>query len=254
MIILRFGALVVASFLGVVLAGCHSRSTDGSGKSEPEKVSLFQKGKGICLPDHLKKEFGVETVEVAEKILPRRQTKTARVYRAARGGQRAEASVLVTTEEAQELKPGQMAVFRRTPNDEAPFSGTLVRMDEHARPVLGQVEWLVEFADAARRFPVGAFLSASFITREAKPVFVVPETAVLRGADGCYVYAVNGAHLTRTPVKIGAVTDGLVEIEDGLYAGDAVVGTGVENLWLVELCALKGGTPCCPAPKKGTGK
>lgn len=250
----RFMTLVVVPFLGVALAGCHSRTTDASTPAEPEKLSLFQKGKGVCLPDELKKEFGVETVEVAEKPLPRRLTKTARVYRAASDGERAAASVLVTTEEAQELKPGQAVVLRRAHDDEAPFSGTLVRMDEHARQVLGQVELLVEFADAARRFPVGAFLSASFTTREPKPVFVVPETAVLRCADGCYVYAVNGVHLTRTPVKIGAKADGLVEVEDGLYAGDAVVRQGIENLWLVELSALKGGTPCCPVPKKGAEK
>ena len=251
---LRLATLVVAFFLGVALAGCHSRTTDASTPAKAEKLSLFQKGKGVCLPDELRNELGIETVEVTEKPLPRRRTKTARVYRAASDGGMALASVLVTSEDGQELKPGQSVVFRRTEDDEAQFSGTLVQMDEHARPVMGQVELLVEFADAARRFPVGTFLSASFTAREPKAVFVVPETAVLRCADGCYVYAVNGLHLTRTPVKIGAVADGLVEIEDGLYAGDAVVRQGIENLWLVELSALKGGAPCCPAPKKDAEK
>ena len=29
---------------------------------------------------------------------------------------------------------------------------------------------------------------------------------------------------------------------------------GVDNLWFIELSALKGGTPCCPVPKKDAGK
>ena len=72
---------------------------------------------------------------------------------------------------------------------------------------------------------------------------------MLVAADGTYVYAVNGTHLTRTRIKTGAASEGLVEIQDGLYAGDSVVVKGVQNIWLVELSALKGGTPCCPVKK-----
>ncbi|HXJ56033.1 MAG TPA: hypothetical protein VNU68_05140 [Verrucomicrobiae bacterium] len=246
----RLAALLLALFFCHILAGCHSRMADPVEASDTEKMSLFQKGKGIRLPVQLRKEFGIETIEVAQKPLPRRVMKTARVYRAAHGGRPAGLSVLVTADEAKELKPGQSVALRGPPGEEPPFVGTLARMDDQARPVLGQVEVLIEFADDQGRCPVGACLSANFITHEATPVLVVPETAVLRGADGAYVYAVNGSHLTRTAVTIGAVADGLAEIEDGLYAGDVVVGKGIENLWLVELSALKGGTPCCPVPKK----
>ena len=93
-------------------------------------------------------------------------------------------------------------------------------------------------------------MTATLTNGEARPVFVVPESALLVTADGSYVYAVNGTHLTRTRVKTGAASEGFVEIEDGLYAGDSVAAKGVDGLWLVELSALKGGTPCCPVPKK----
>ena len=135
-----------------------------------------------------------------------------------------------------------------------PVTGKLVRLDEHALSVLGQVEALIEFSDTERRFLAGASLTASFLTREEKPVFVVPETALLACANGSFVYTVNGKHLTRTAVKAGATSDGFVEIEDGLYAGDSVAAKGVDNLWFIELSALKGGTPCCPVPKKDAGK
>lgn len=77
-----------------------------------------------------------------------------------------------------------------------------------------------------------------------------PESAVIRGATGAFVYVANGEHFTRTPVKMGRVADGQAEILDGLYAGDVVVSKAAEPLWMVELYALRGGVPCCPVPKK----
>jgi hypothetical protein len=239
-------ALILAPLLCGSLAGCHPRTTD----ADSEKVSLFQKGKGVCLSDEMKQELGIEVVAVVEKPLPRYLTKTAQVYRAARAGELAHASVLLTMEEAKKLKPGVSVALRGMETDGPPLTGTVVRIDSFARPVLGRVELLTEFPDPERRFSVGTFLTATFSTPETKPVFVVPERALLTAADGCFVYAVNGMHLTRTPVKTGAVWEGLVEIEDGLYAGDSIAAKGIENLWLVELSALKGGTPCCPVPNK----
>ena len=157
-------------------------------------------------------------------------------------------------DEAKELKPGQSVSLHPAHANGLSLTGKLVRLDEHALSVLGQVEALIEFTDMECRFAVGTFLTASFLTREAKPVLVVPETALLACANGSFVYTVNGKHLTRTAVKTGAVSEGFVEIEDGLYAGDSVVAKGVDNLWFIELSALKGGTPCCPAPKKDAGK
>jgi multidrug efflux pump subunit AcrA (membrane-fusion protein) len=247
-------ALILAPILCLTLAGCHPRTTNAAKDADAEKVSLFQKGKGVCLPDEMRKELGVEVVEVVERPLPRHLMKMAQVYRAARGGEPAGASVLLTAEEAKEVKPGLSVALCSTEAHGIQTTGTVARIDEYARPVLGQVEILTEFPDSERRFPVGAFLLATFVTREAKPVFVVPETALLTAAHGCFVYTVNGTHLTRTPVKSGAVSDGFMEIQEGLYAGDSIAAKGIENLWLVELSALKGGTPCCPVPKKNASK
>ena len=251
----NFAAVVLLSLLAFALAGCNSKVAENEAKeSDPETSSLFQKGKGISLPDEMRKEFGLEVVEVTEKSLPRHVTKAAQVYRAASDGDSAGASLFLSTDEAKELKPGQSVSLHPAHENGLSLTGKLARLDEHALPVLGQVEALVEFSDTERRFPAGTFLTASFLTREAKPVFVVPETAMLACANGSFVYVVNGKHLTRTAVKAGAASDGFVEIEDGLYAGDSVAAKGVDNLWFIELSALKGGTPCCPVPKKNEGK
>jgi multidrug efflux pump subunit AcrA (membrane-fusion protein) len=70
---------------------------------------------------------------------------------------------------------------------------------------------------------------------------VVPKSAVLASAEGNFVYVVNGEAYLRTAVKTGVEAEGLVEVTDGLLAGDVVVTRPVEKLWIIELRATKGG-------------
>jgi multidrug efflux pump subunit AcrA (membrane-fusion protein) len=72
-------------------------------------------------------------------------------------------------------------------------------------------------------------------------VLAVPRSALLDAATGTFVYVVNGDHYLRTPVKTEARSADFVEITDGLYAGDVVVVSPVEQLWLAELRLTKGG-------------
>jgi len=78
----------------------------------------------------------------------------------------------------------------------------------------------------------------AFVSRSA---LTVPRTALLDSAGGFFVYVVNGEFYLRTPVKTGASDASYFEITDGLYAGDIVVATPVEQLWLAELRLTKGG-------------
>jgi multidrug efflux pump subunit AcrA (membrane-fusion protein) len=242
----RLTLLMVFAVAG--LTGCNSKPADSA--PETESVSLFKEGKGVWCSDQTKKLLGVEIVEVAERPMQRHLQKTAQVYRTASTDSPAAAMLLLSADEARELKVDQSTSLKASSEAGPEIIGKLVRLDTEAQAMLGQVEALVEFADPQRHFPIGSFLSATLTNSEPKSAFVVPESAVLAAADGSYVYALNGSHLTRTRVKAGAVSDGWVEIEDGLYAGDSVAAKGVENVWLIELSALKGGTPCCPVPKK----
>ena len=76
---------------------------------------------------------------------------------------------------------------------------------------------------------------------QSAPVLTVPRSAVLEAAGGTFVFVVNGATYLRTAVKTGARSADHVEITDGLYAGDTVVTTAVDQLWLAELRLTKGG-------------
>jgi multidrug efflux pump subunit AcrA (membrane-fusion protein) len=244
-------SILVAAILAFILAGCGPKKPEGA-VSESLKVNLFKEGKGVLLSDETKKLFGLEIAEVMEKPMQRHLQRTAQVYRAGREGVPASAMLLLSAGEAKGLKVGQPVKLKT--RDAPELSGKLVCLDTQTQTVLGQVEGLVEFTDPLQRYPAGAYVTATFKNGEAETVLVVPESALLIAADGSYVYTINGSRLIRTPVKPGVVTYGFVEIEDGLYAGDSVATKGVDGLWLVELSALKGGTPCCPVPKKNADK
>ena len=78
----------------------------------------------------------------------------------------------------------------------------------------------------------------------AGSVTTVPASALLKTAEGSFVYTVNGQFYVRTPVKTGLANDKLVEITDGLYSGDQIVTTPVMSLWMAELQVLRGGKAC----------
>ena len=236
--------------VAVVQAGCNSKPAEnGPNGSESVSVSLFNEGHGIWFSEETRALFGLEVAEVTERPMQRRVQKTAQVYRPASEAGLACATVQLLADEGKGLNTGQPVIVKTT-DDGPEIDGRLVRLDAQTQVVLGKVEGLIEFADPAQHCRIGTYVTVTLPKGASKAVWTVPQSALLTTADGNYVYTVNGTHLTRTRVKTGAISGGFVEIEDGLYAGDEVAVKGVEGLWLVELSALKGGTPCCPVPMK----
>ena len=95
--------------------------------------------------------------------------------------------------------------------------------------------------NAAAQLTSGDFLSVAITIPREQPAWVVPSAAVLRSAQGSFFYVVKGEAYFRTAVKTGVEAEGMVEISDGVAAGDKVVTTPVEKLWLIELRATRGG-------------
>jgi hypothetical protein len=78
----------------------------------------------------------------------------------------------------------------------------------------------------------------------AEPLTAVPRSALLKTAEGWFVYVVNESFFLRTPVTVGAMNAGIAEITEGLYAGDQIVVSPVSSLWMAELQILRGGKSC----------
>jgi hypothetical protein len=244
-----FQLAAFATVCALLFVSCDSRDDNkAEARSESAEVHLFEKGKGLRLPDEMQRSLGVETAEVMERPIERRIEKAAQVFRTAGNSQLAEAIVWLNEAEAAQLSVGQSASLKMSGAD--PFTGTVARLEQRLNHLPGQSEAVIEFPDAQQRVPVGSLLTAIFTGTNTNKVAAIPASAVVRGVESTFVYTVSGAHYVRTPVKLGAESEEWVEIADGLYAGDVVVARAVDALWTIELCALKGGAPCCPVGKK----
>lgn len=239
---------VVSGLLAVLtLAGCQPKS-DGSAASE-ETVEIgpqYSAKNGLLVPDETRQSLGLKIVEVTEQKVPATLDVQLRVYQ--EGEESILASATVTPEEAKQLKRGQAVQARA---NDANLTGSVTAVDDRLLKATGMAEVQVELARTNGAASVGAFIPARVELDSAAAVVAIPQAALLECSDGHSVYTVSGEHLVRTSVKVGARAGELVEIKDGLFAGDQVVLQPVMSLWMTELAAVKGGQACCVAPAKG---
>lgn len=247
--------LMTAVFVaGACLAGCGHNEGDGHehakgegheghdhghghghGAESPSGAS-FKAGKGVMLTDETRKILGLEVADVAEEKLAESVNFIAQVYSSRSGQKTLKASGMIAMGRTNAITAGQKVQL--TGKGGAVIEGKV--MDVHQAMTRGETEIEVELPEAEGITP-GDFLKATISLHREEVVAVVPRSAILRTAEGNFVYAVNGEAYYRTAVKLGAASGQKIEITDGLLAGDAVVVRSVETLWLIELRATKGG-------------
>jgi membrane fusion protein (multidrug efflux system) len=72
----------------------------------------------------------------------------------------------------------------------------------------------------------GMFARVRLFTRTAEDALVLPEQALVPQGEDQYVFRVVDGKAVRAKVTVGQRRDGMVEIVDGLAAGDLVVNAG----------------------------
>ena len=230
----------------LAFAGCQKKPGAAAAGAIVEIGPKYSPKNGLYVPSDTRLSLGVKIVEVTEQKVPATLDVQLRVYQ--NGGESILASASVTPEEAKQLKRGQLVHAR---SNGASLTGSVTRVNDQLQKVTGMAEVLVEFGNASGASGVGAFLPASVDLDSAAVVVTIPRAALLECSDGHSVYTVSGDNFVRAPVKVGAISGDLVEIKDGLYAGDQVVLQPVMSLWMTELAAVKGGQACCVMPAKG---
>ena len=231
----------------LALAGCQPKPGESAaGEGSVEIGPKYSAKNGLHVPGDTRLSLGLKTVEVTEQKVPARLDVQLRVYH--EGKESILASATVTPEEAKALKRGQVVRVRA---NGANLTGSVTSVDDRLQKATGMAEVLVELARSNGAPSVGVFLSANVTLESEATVVAIPRAALLECSDGHSVYTVSGESFVRTPVKVGAISGDLVEIKDGLYAGDQVVSQPVMSLWMTELAAVKGGQACCVVPAKG---
>lgn len=226
-----FLASLAASAL--LLAGCGKKSSseaghDHSEHSEGERSGdggvAFKEGRGLQLSSEVIKALGLVTAEAEDRALAAELNVTAQVF----------------ATKPRALASTRLPVERAGPLEKSSFTGAkLVRIDRTAASATRLVDLIFEL-DSPAVHQVGDFVTLALAVQPVS-VLTVPRSAVLDGATGTFVYVINSGAYLRTPVKVGARSADFIEITDGLYAGDVVVVTPVDQLWLAELRLTKGG-------------
>lgn len=238
--------MVIFTVLIGLLTGCQPTATESAGEESVEIGPKYSAKNGLLVPDDTRLSLGLKIVEVTEQKVPATLGLQLRVYQS--GNESILASATATPEEAKTLKRGQLV--RATVSGES-LTGQVTRVNYELLKATDMAEVLVEFRNPPGASAAGAFLPASVELDSAASAVTIPRAALLECSDGHSVYAVSGDSFVRAAVKVGAISGDLVEIKDGLYAGDQVVLQPVMSLWMTELAAVKGGQACCVIPAKG---
>jgi hypothetical protein len=234
MTLMKTSSLLLAGLGSLALAAltsCQKSEAVASAERIPENGAQFKKGEGLSLTDKMKAAIGLKIEDVSEE-----KVRSSVSFQLTASGEKL-ATGWISPEQAGLLKRGMQVRIEGSPSL---LVGTITRID--LAPVgAGDAEVVISTKEP---LPAGATLKAVAEHPEGEAVPVVPASALLKTAEGAFVYAVNGKFFVRTPVTVGASNERLVEIKDGLYAGDQVVITPVMSLWMAELQVLRGGKAC----------
>ncbi|MDR2214681.1 MAG: efflux RND transporter periplasmic adaptor subunit [Nevskiaceae bacterium] len=109
------------------------------------------------------------------------------------------------------------------------FRGSVSSVDSRVDPLTRSVtvRALVPNADSALK--PGMFLTVQ-LSQESREALVVPEEALVPEQARQFVYLIEGEAVTKREVRLGRREPGLVEIVEGLRAGDRVVIEGTLKL------------------------
>lgn len=239
------GSLLVVA---LTVAGCQPKT--GASVASEATVEIgpkYSAKDGLLIPEDTRRSLGLKTVEVTEQKIQMMLELPLRVYQTSETACLASGSA--TLDQVKTLKVGQSVQAITGRNQK--LAAKITRISEELKEATGMAEVLVEFTDNPDALSVGSFLTGNVSLGAEENVVSIPRAALLEASDGYSVYTVSGEGFVRTPIKVGAMNGELIEIKDGLYAGDQVVLQPVMSLWLTELAAIKGGQACCAVPAKG---
>lgn len=111
-------------------------------------------------------------------------------------------------------------------------TGVFASLDNQVDTTTGTVKAKARFANSKLTLFPSQFVNVQLMVRTIENAVVVPVTAVRLGAQGDYVYVLNGAERTVSlrPVKRGPATVDRIVIVSGLKAGERVITEGADRL------------------------
>lgn len=242
-----FRFLIYFVLFAVILLpiGCGPKVKEEAHEESPSGAS-FKPGKGVMITDETRQILGLKITDVIEEKLPQVVRFNVQVFGETHrfshpdvdhSGCDIHGSGFLPPERAVLVVPKEPVKLLTAANET--MDGFVVAVQKTLAQ--GETEIIVGVTSAGTKLKDGEFVTATLTLARSEAVIVIPRSALLRTSGGTFVYAVNGGAYYRTAVTVGSQADDKIEIIDGLFAGDQVVTTPVETLWIIELRATKGG-------------
>lgn len=107
------------------------------------------------------------------------------------------------------------------------FEGYVTEIDSRVNPLSRAFAVRASIPNEGRALRAGMFLSIELLIEERLSVSV-PEEAIVTQADGTFVYMLTDDRAQKQRVALGDRGNGLVEINDGIDAGQPVIVSGIQ--------------------------
>lgn len=131
------------------------------------------------------------------------------------------------------------------------FEGTVETIDARVDPATRAVTVRGVFDNADRALRPGLLLDVQLF-RPARQALVIPEIAVIQVGRDSFVYRVKpDSTVEQAKVQTGVRREGVVEIADGVKAGDRIVIDGTGKLRAGAKITEGDANPAAAAPKQG---
>ncbi|WP_334161992.1 MdtA/MuxA family multidrug efflux RND transporter periplasmic adaptor subunit [Achromobacter insolitus] len=132
-------------------------------------------------------------------------------------------------------------------------TGQLETMDNQIDVTTGTLKLKARFENADDALFPNQFVNVRLHVLTRKDVTAIPTAAVQQGSAGAFVFLVQQDNTVQVrQVKLGAVNNGMVAVNEGLQPGDRVVVEGTDRLRAGAKVEVVGGSDVIPATRDKT--
>lgn len=132
-------------------------------------------------------------------------------------------------------------------------TGVLETLDNQIDVTTGTLKLKAKFENADDALFPNQFVNVRLHVLTRKDVTAIPTAAVQQGSAGAFVFLVQQDDtIVVRPVKLGAINNGMVAVNEGLQPGDRVVTEGNDRLRAGAKVEIVGGAEVIPATRDKT--
>lgn len=169
-------------------------------------------------------EVGEKSISVGQYVNP------GTVVALVKNNTSIQAVIKLMQEDLEKVTVGQEVSLKLSKSEEINYKGIVKTIAASADSQTRVFDCLIEFDNTSGTLNSGVFGYVEISDSEKKQVLAVPMSAVL-GSEGDYsVFTYEGGTARKISVRIGTVSDDMVEVTWGIQEGDQIITTNLNSL------------------------